>query len=140
MLKHGRPNTSARTRRNPPRPDCSSACTAGILAQPFARPPLLFCFHTNGPQPACAWSVALQTHASAETNRAGRQSCVARWTRVTLLLLRPPHEWRELVVPGCTAALSHLLRQILRLRPPRAVAQLLFPISPRHIRHLCLRA
>jgi hypothetical protein len=30
--------------------DCSGACTVGILAQPFARPPLLFCFHTNGPQ------------------------------------------------------------------------------------------
>jgi hypothetical protein len=101
--------------------------------------PLLLCSRINGPQPACAWSVALHTHALAETNRAGRQSCVARRTCITLLLPRPPHEWRELVVPGCTAALSHLLHQVLHIRPPRAVAQLLLPNSPRHIRYLCLR-
>jgi hypothetical protein len=64
--------------------------------------PLLLCSGTNGPQPACAWSVALHSHAPAETNRAGRQSCVARRTRVALLLSRPPHGWRELAVPGCT--------------------------------------
>jgi hypothetical protein len=63
----------ARTRRNPPRPDYSGACTAGILAQPFARPPFPFCFHTNGPQPACAWLVALHTHMPAESSQAGHQ-------------------------------------------------------------------
>jgi hypothetical protein len=81
MLKHGRPNTSARTRRNPPRPDCSGACTAGILAQPFGRPLLLFCFHTNSPKFVCAWSVALHTHAPAETNRAGHWQNTSAHTR-----------------------------------------------------------
>jgi hypothetical protein len=81
MLKHGRPNTSARTRRNPPRPDCSGACTAGILAQPFGRPLLLFCFHTNSPKFVCAWSVALHTHAPAETNRAGHWQNTSARTR-----------------------------------------------------------
>jgi hypothetical protein len=60
--------------------------------------PLLLCSRTNGPQPACAWSIALLTHVPAETKRAGRQSCVA------LLLRRPLHGWRELAEPGCTVA------------------------------------
>jgi hypothetical protein len=101
--------------------------------------PLLLCSRTNGPQPACAWSIVLLTHAPTEMNRAGHQSCIALQTRVALLLLRPLHGWRELAVPGCTAALSHLLHQVLRIRPPRAVAQHLLPNLPRHVCHLCLR-
>jgi hypothetical protein len=38
LLKHGRPNAPARTRRNPLRPDCSCACSAGMSAQPPAGP------------------------------------------------------------------------------------------------------
>jgi hypothetical protein len=133
MLKHGRPNVLACIRRNPPCPDCSGACTAGILAQPFARPPLPFCFHTIGLRLACAWFVALHMHVPAETSRVGHRqntcvrtreragsislgplgratspsspsvvtpsgpvyhchrSCVARQTRVVLLLPQPPH-------------------------------------------------
>jgi hypothetical protein len=81
MLKHGRPNTSARTRRNPPRPDCSGACTVGILAQPFARPPFPFCFHTIGHQLACAWSVALHAHTPAESSRASHWQNTSARTR-----------------------------------------------------------
>jgi hypothetical protein len=68
-----------------------------------------------------------------------RRSCAAHRTRAVLLLPRPPHGWRELVVPGYTAALNHFLLQALRARPPRATAQLLLPSSPRHTRSLCLR-
>jgi hypothetical protein len=124
LLKHGRHTRVA---------SCRTAAPGHISGAP-----LLLCSRTNGPQPACAWSVALHTHAPTETNRAGRQSGVARRTRVALLLPRPPHRWRKLVVPGCTAALSHLVHQALRIRPPRAIAQLLLPNSPRHICHLCL--
>jgi hypothetical protein len=125
LQKHGRHTRVA---------SCRTAAPGRISGAP-----LLLCSRTNGPQPACAWSVALHTHAPAETNRAGCQSCVASRTRIALLLPRPPHGRRELIVSGCTAALSHLLYQALRIRPPRAIAQLLLPNSPRHISHLCLR-
>jgi hypothetical protein len=91
LLKHGRQNAPARTRRNPLRPDCSCACTAGTPAQPPAGPPLPFCFHITSPQPACAWSVAFYAHSPAESSRAGhRQNTPARTCRRASPILPGP--------------------------------------------------
>jgi hypothetical protein len=71
-----------------------------------------------------------------------RWSCAERRTRTALLLPQPPHGWRELVMPGCTASppsSSHptaAFASQLLLPTCRAITA---PPPPRGSRSACIR-